>query len=217
MPRPCGACQKVFLTSSQTRPTALGSRLKRLRLAAAHSLRSHVCEPSLPSTGRENMRFCRAEMPSYYVKALENTQSILCGLFLVCEHFCSGRTCFASDSLGFSRDFCSFGRRRAVARQGQKGKRTEKDWLSDAWVSCPSMADFCRRTRRRQKCFTLYLRLRAQTLRGFFRRAVQGGAGVPRPAFFVHPLGLSCNRRGSALYCIRKIMLLKGVPVEFLR
>ncbi len=36
---------KVFLTRSQTRPTALGSRLKRLRLAAAHSLRSHVCEP----------------------------------------------------------------------------------------------------------------------------------------------------------------------------
>ena len=37
--------KKEFLTSSQTRPTALGSRLKRLRLAAAHSLRSHVCEP----------------------------------------------------------------------------------------------------------------------------------------------------------------------------
>ena len=29
---------------------------------------------------------------------------------------------------------------------------------------------FCRRTRRRQKCFALYLRLRAQTLRGFFGR-----------------------------------------------
>jgi len=27
---------------------------------------------------------------------------------------------------------------------------------------------FCRRTRRRQKCFAVYLRLRAQTLRGFF-------------------------------------------------
>ena len=45
--------KKVFLTSSQTRPTSLGSRLKRLRLAAAHSLCSHVCEPSLPSTGRK--------------------------------------------------------------------------------------------------------------------------------------------------------------------
>ena len=28
--------KKVFLTSSQTRPVSLGSRLKRLRLAAAH-------------------------------------------------------------------------------------------------------------------------------------------------------------------------------------
>ena len=41
------------------------------------------------------------------------------------------QNCFASDSLGFSRDFCSFGRRRAVARQGQKGKKHRKDWLSD--------------------------------------------------------------------------------------
>ena len=51
--RPAELVKKVFLTSSQTRPTSLGSRLKRLRLAAAHSLRSHVCEPSLPSTGRK--------------------------------------------------------------------------------------------------------------------------------------------------------------------
>ena len=42
---PVELVKKVFLTSSQTRPTSLGSRLKRLRLAAAHSLRSHVCEP----------------------------------------------------------------------------------------------------------------------------------------------------------------------------
>ena len=67
--------KKVFLTSSQTRPTALGSRLKRLRLAAAHSL--------------------------------------------------------------------TFARLRAVKY-------------------------FLRRTRRRRKHFRLYLRLRAQTLRGFF-------------------------------------------------
>ena len=53
VPRPAELVKKVFLTSSQTRPTSLGSRLKRLRLAAAHSLRSHVCEPSLPSTGRK--------------------------------------------------------------------------------------------------------------------------------------------------------------------
>ena len=32
--------KKVFLTSSQTRPVSLGSRLKRLRLAAAHEGRA---------------------------------------------------------------------------------------------------------------------------------------------------------------------------------
>ena len=37
-PAPSELVKKVFLTSSQTRPTSLGSRLKRLRLAAAHSL-----------------------------------------------------------------------------------------------------------------------------------------------------------------------------------
>ena len=36
-PPPFELVKKVFLTSSQARPTALGSRLKRLRLAAAHS------------------------------------------------------------------------------------------------------------------------------------------------------------------------------------
>ena len=36
--RPAELVKKVFLTSSQTRPTSLGSRLKRLRLVAAHSL-----------------------------------------------------------------------------------------------------------------------------------------------------------------------------------
>ena len=44
-------------------------------------------------------------MPSYCVKALENTpentQSILCGLFLVCEHFCSGRTASHRTALDF--------------------------------------------------------------------------------------------------------------------
>ena len=33
--------KKVFLTSSQTRPVSLGSRLKRLRLAASHE--GHAC------------------------------------------------------------------------------------------------------------------------------------------------------------------------------
>ena len=54
------------------------------------------------------MRFCRAEMPSYCVKALENTQSILCGLFLVCEHFCSGRTASHRTALDFRGIFVLF-------------------------------------------------------------------------------------------------------------
>ena len=160
--------KKVFLPRSQTRPTALGSRLKRLRLAAAHSLTLARLRAEFAIDWQENMRFCRAEMPSYCVKALENTQSILCGLFLVCEHFSSGRTASHRTALDFRGIFVLFGRRRAVARQGEKGKKHRKDWLSDAWVSCPSMADFCRRTCRRRKWLKLYLRLRAQTLRGFF-------------------------------------------------
>ncbi|MGM9547455.1 MAG: hypothetical protein ACI3U0_05550, partial [Oscillospiraceae bacterium] len=37
---------------------------------------------------------------------------------------------------------------------------------------------FCRRTCRRQKCFELYLRLRAQTLRGFFDSLRGGSVGA---------------------------------------
>ena len=70
-------------------------------------------------------------MPSYFLKALENTQSILCGLLVVWGAFLLPQNCFASDSLGFSRDFCSFGGRRAGARQRQKGKKLRKGWLSD--------------------------------------------------------------------------------------
>ena len=42
---------------------------------------------------------------------------------------------------------------------------------------------FCRRTRRRQKCFELYLRLRAQTLRGFFDSLKGRTAPAVRPFF----------------------------------
>ena len=93
-PEGCAAerVKKVFLTRSQTRPTSLGSRLKGLRLAAAHSL--------------------------------------------------------------------------TLARL-----RAEKY--------------FCRRTRRRQKCFALYLRLRAQTLRGFFdSRCPPHSIGMRRTILF---------------------------------
>ncbi len=116
--------KKVFLTSSQTRPTSLGSRLKRLRLAAAHSLRSHVCELAIDR--QENMRFCRAEMPSYCVKALENTQSILCGLFLVCEHFCSGRTASHRTALDFRGIFVLLDAGGLSPAKEKRAKSTEK-------------------------------------------------------------------------------------------
>ena len=40
-------------------------------------------------------------MPSYFLKALENTQSILCGLFIVWGHFCSRETASHRTALGF--------------------------------------------------------------------------------------------------------------------
>ena len=70
-------------------------------------------------------------MPSYCVKALENTQGILCGLFLVCELLLR-QNCFASDSLGFSRDFCSFGRRRICRPPRTKGQKAPKR------LTCPT-------------------------------------------------------------------------------
>ena len=75
--------------------------MRGLRLAAAHSLALARLRAELAIDRQENMRFFRAEMPSYCVKALENTQSILCGLFLVCEHFCSGRTASHRTALDF--------------------------------------------------------------------------------------------------------------------
>ena len=61
------------------------------------------------------------------------------------------QNCFASDSLGFSRDFCSFGRRRAVARQGEKGKKLRKDWLSDVWALVNRRFVFWRQYKRKSR------------------------------------------------------------------
>ncbi len=199
---PCGACQKVFLTSSQTRPTALGSCLKRLRLAAAHSLTLARLRAEFAIDRQENMRFCRAEMPSYYVKALENTQSILCGLFLVCEHFCSGRTCFASDSLGFSRDFVLLDAGGLSPAKDKRAKAPKKDWLSDAWVSCPSMADFCRRTRRRQKCFALFICACGRKLCEAFSTGCAGRGRCATPCVFSFIRWDSLAIGGEARYTV---------------
>ena len=118
---------------------------------------------------QENMRFCRAEMPSYGVKALENTQSILCGLFLVCEHFCSGRTASHRTALDFRGIFVLLDAGGLSPAKDKRAKSTEKTgcpthgfparrWLifSDAHVAGENDLNS--------------LRLRAQTLRGFFRR-----------------------------------------------
>ena len=72
-----------------------------MRLAAAHSLGSHVCEPSLPSTGRKTCGSAGRKCPHTASKPLRIPQSILCGLFLVCEHFCSGRTASHRTALDF--------------------------------------------------------------------------------------------------------------------
>ena len=75
---------------------------------------------------QENMRFCRAEMPSYGVKALENTQSILCGLFLVCEHFCSGRTASHRTALDFRGIFVLLDAGGLSPAKEKRAKSTEK-------------------------------------------------------------------------------------------
>ncbi len=139
---------------------------------------------SLAIDGQENMRFCRAEMPSYCVKALENTQSILCGLFPCLRAFLLRQNCFASDSLGFSRDFCSFDAGGLSPAKEKKGKKHRKDWLSDAWVSLPVDGLFSPTHMSPEKMVKkLYLRLRAQTLRGFFRQAEGTGLNLPVPFF----------------------------------
>ena len=75
---------------------------------------------------QENMRFCRAEMPSYCVKDLENTQSILCGLFLVCEHFCSGRTASHRTALDFRGIFVLLDAGGLSPAKDKRAKSTEK-------------------------------------------------------------------------------------------
>ena len=65
-------------------------------------------------------------MPSYCVKALENTQSILCGLFLVCEHFCSGRTASHRTALDFRGIFVLLDAGGLSPAKDKRAKSTEK-------------------------------------------------------------------------------------------
>ena len=65
-------------------------------------------------------------MRSYCVKALENTQSILCGLFLVCEHFCSGRTASHRTALDFRGIFVLLDAGGLSPAKDKRAKSTEK-------------------------------------------------------------------------------------------
>ena len=70
-------------------------------------------------------------MPSYCVKALENTQSILCGLFLVCEHFCSGRTASHRTALDFRGIFVLLDAGGLSPAKEKRAKSSEKTYLPD--------------------------------------------------------------------------------------
>ncbi|MBS6752410.1 MAG: hypothetical protein KH332_07805, partial [Firmicutes bacterium] len=57
---------------------------------------------------------------------LENTQSILCGLFLVCEHFCSGRTASHRTALDFQGIFVLLDAGGLSPAKDKRAKSTEK-------------------------------------------------------------------------------------------
>ena len=73
-----------------------------------------------------DMRFCRAGKPSYCVKALENTQSILCRLFLVWEHFRSGRTATYRTALDFRGIFVLLDAGGLTPAKEKRAKSSEK-------------------------------------------------------------------------------------------
>ncbi len=102
-------------------------------------------------------------MPSYCVKALENTQSILCGLFLCLRAFLLRQNCFASDSLDFSRDFCSFDAGGLSPAKEKRAKSTEK-------TGCPTcgplLIDACLSQKRKKECVIAMTSGKKPVLRG---------------------------------------------------
>ena len=84
-------------------------------------------------------------MPSYRVKALENTQSILCGLFLVCEHFCSGRTASHRTALNFRGIFVLWDAGGLTPAKEKRAKSTEK---AGCPTCVPLLIDANEKTRR---------------------------------------------------------------------
>ncbi len=69
-------------------------------------------------------------MRPYFFKVLDNTASILCGLFIVWPHFCSVKTAAHLTGMDFRVIFAFLRRRRAAALQVEKSKKRRKDALS---------------------------------------------------------------------------------------
>ena len=69
-------------------------------------------------------------MRPYFFKVLDNTASILCGLFIVWPHFCSVKTALHLTGMDFRVIFVFLRRRCVVTHQGEKNKKRRKDALS---------------------------------------------------------------------------------------
>ncbi|MBS6752457.1 MAG: hypothetical protein KH332_08055, partial [Firmicutes bacterium] len=81
------------------------------------------------------------------VKALENTQSILCGLFLVCEHFCSGRTASHRTALIFRGIFVLLDAGGLSPAKEKRAKSTEK---AGCPTCVPLLIDACLSQKRKR-------------------------------------------------------------------
>ncbi len=69
-------------------------------------------------------------MRPYFFKVLDNTMSILFGLFIVWPHFCSVKTALHLTGMDFRVIFVFLRRRRAAALQGEESKKHRKGALS---------------------------------------------------------------------------------------
>ena len=128
-----------------------------------HFLRRHVRRRKSAIDRQGDMRFCRAEKPLYRVKALENTQSILCGLFLVCEHFRSGRTATHRTALDFRGIFALLDAGGLTPAKEKRAKSTEKTGCP-TYGSLPIDGRFSPTHMSPEKMIPFYLLLREQTL-----------------------------------------------------
>jgi hypothetical protein len=78
--------------------------------------------------GFDGQKYAHTAMPH------DNTASILFGSFLVCPHFCSGKTALHLPAMNFRVIFVFLRCRRAGARQGEKDKTRRKGTLSGVFA-----------------------------------------------------------------------------------